>query len=155
MSDEDHHPELLLLHETGGEIEGRGKYHKLLDRYRREPGDTDVDSVLKERGPFNEGLSRSIKRYIDMGIVEPDEEGQSRDVEETEKGERYVSGFERTKSYLDDSFQSTQRRVQRVAREYGDKSMYELVQEPDVQDDKQRSLGTPLSEGAESEKEEQ
>lgn len=154
MSDEDHHPELLLLHETGGEIEGRGKYHKLLDRYRREPGDTDVDSVLKERGPFNEGLSRSIKRYIDMGIVETDEEGQSRDVEETEKGERYVSGFERTKSYLDDSFQSTQGRVKRVAQRYGNKSMYELVQEPDVQEDKQRSLGTPLSEESDSQKEE-
>jgi uncharacterized protein YwgA len=144
MSDEDHHPELLLLHETGGEIEGRGKYHKLLDRYRREPGESDVDSVLRERGPFNEGLSRSIKRYIDMGIVETDEEGQSRDIEETEKGERYVSGFERTKSYLDDSFKRTQDRVQKVATKYGDKSMNELVQEEDVQEDKQRSLGTPL-----------
>jgi hypothetical protein len=150
MSDEDHHPELLLLHETGGEIEGRGKYHKLLDRYRREPGDTDVNSVLKERGPFNEGLSRSIKRYIDMGIVETDEEGQSRDVKETEKGKRYVSGFERTKSYLDDSFQSTRNQVQRVALKYGNKSMNELVQEPDVQEDKQRSLGTPLPGESES-----
>lgn len=144
MSDKDHHPELLLLHETGGEIEGRGKYHKLLDRYRREPGESDVDSVLKQRGPFNEGLSRSVKRYIDMGIVETDEEGQSRDIEETEKGERYVSGFERTKSYLDDSFQNTRDRVQKIASKYGDKSMNELVQEEDVQEDKQRSLGTPL-----------
>ncbi|WP_408960162.1 hypothetical protein [Natrinema sp. 74] len=144
MSDEDHHPELLLLHEIGGEIEGRGKYHKLLDRYRREPGESDVDSVLKERGPFNEGLSRSVKRYIDMGIVETDEEGQSRDIEETEKGERYVSGFERTKSYLDDSFQRTHNRVQKIASKYGDKSMNELVQEEDVQEDKKRSLGTPL-----------
>lgn len=144
MSDEDHHPELLLLHKTGGEIEGRGKYHKLLDRYRREPGESDVDSVLKPRGPFNEGLSRSVKRYIDMGIVETDEEGQSRDIEETEKGERYMSGFERTKSYLDDSFHSTRARVEKVASKYGDKSMNELVQEDDVQEDKQRSLGTPL-----------
>lgn len=154
MSDEDHHPELLLLHETGGEIEGRGKYHKLLDRYRREPGDTDVNSVLKERGPFNEGLSRSIKRYIDMGIVETNEEGQSRDVKETEKGKRYVSGFERTKLYLDDSFQSTCDQVQRVALKYGDKSMNELVQEPDVQEDKQRSLGTPLQGESESQDQE-
>jgi len=79
-----------------------------------------------------------------MGIVETDEEGQSRDVKETEKGKRYVSGFERTKSYLDDSFQSTRDQVQRVALKYGNKSMNELVQEPDVQEDKQRSLGTPL-----------
>lgn len=154
MSDEDHHPELLLLHETGGEIEGRGKYHKLLDRYRREPGESDVDSVLKQRGPFNEGLSRSVKRYLDMGIVETDEEGQSRDIEETEKGERYVSGFERTKSYLDDSFQNTRDRVQKIASKYGDKSMNELVQEEDVQEDKQRSLGTPLSGDSDSHEQE-
>jgi uncharacterized protein YwgA len=154
MSDDDHHPELLLLHETGGEIEGRGKYHKLIDRYRREPGETDVDTILKERGPFDEGLSRTIKRYIDMGIVTVDEEGKSRDVEETEKGERYVSGFERTKSYLDDSFQSTRDRVRKVASEHGSKSMSELVQEPDVQEDKQRSLGTRLPGDADSRKQE-
>ncbi|WP_143823790.1 hypothetical protein [Halosegnis longus] len=154
MSDEDHHPELLILHETGGEIEGRGKYQKLLDRYRREPGETDVEMVLKKRGPFDEGLSRTIKRYIDMGIVEVDEEGQSRDVEETAKGERYVSGFERTKSYLDDSFGSTRERVRKVASKYGEKSMNELVQESDVQEDKQRSLGTQLSERSDSQEQE-
>lgn len=145
MNDGDHHPELLLLHEIGGEIEGRGKYHKLLDRYRRESEETDVEHVLKERGPFNEGLSRTVKRYLDMGIVEADEEGQSRDVRETEKGQRYVSGFERTKSYLDDSFNSTRDRVRSVVSEHGDKSMNQLVQEEDVQEDKQRALGTPLS----------
>jgi len=32
--------------------------------------------------------------------------------------------------------------------------MYELVQQPDVQEDKQRSLGTPLSEESEPQKEE-
>lgn len=150
MSDDDHHPELLLLHEAGGKIEGRGKYHKLLDRYRRESDETDVDHVLKERGPFNEGLSRTVKRYLDMGIVEADEEGQSRDVKETEKGQRYMSGFERTKSYLDDSFQQTRDRVRHVVSEHGDKSMNQLVQEEDVQEDKQRSLGTPLSSDSES-----
>jgi uncharacterized protein YwgA len=145
MSDEDHHPELLLLHEAGGEIEGRGKYHKLLDRYRREADDSDVEHVVKERGPFSEGLSRSVKRWIDLELVETDEEGRSRDIQETEKGERYMSGFERTMLYLDDSFQETRDRAAKVVSEYGDSSMSQLVKEEDVQEDKERALGTPLS----------
>jgi uncharacterized protein YwgA len=150
MSDENHHPELLLLHEAGGEIEGRGKYHKLLDRYRRESEETDVEHVVKERGPFDEGLSKTVQRYLDMGMLDTDEEGQSRDVSETEKGERYMSGFERTKLYLDDSFGATRDRVRRVVSEFGDKSMNQMVQEEDVQQDKQRPLGTPLSTDSES-----
>lgn len=145
MSDKDHHPDLLLLHEAGGEIEGRGKYQKLLDRYRREAEETHVEHVVKERGPFSEGLSRSVKRYIDLGILETDEDGKSRDVKETNKGKRYMSGFERTKLYLDDSFQETRVRAKKVISEYGDLSMYKLVQEEDVQDDKERPLGAPLS----------
>ncbi|WP_052367822.1 hypothetical protein [Haloferax sp. ATB1] len=145
MSDEDHQPELLLLHEAGGEIEGRGKYHKLLDRYRRESDETSVEHILKERGPFDEGLSRSIKRYLDLGLVETDEEGLSRDVSETEKGDRYMSGFERTKLYLDNSFKATRDRARNVISEFGDMSMNQMVQEQDVQEDKQRPLGTRLS----------
>lgn len=145
MSDKEHHPELLLLHEAGGKIEGRGKYHKLLDRYRRESEDSDVEHVVKERGPYDEGLSRTVKRYLDMGMVETNEEGQSRDVEETEKGDQYMSGFERTKLYLDDSFKSTRSRAREVITEFGDLSMNQMVQEDDVQEDKQRPLGTRLS----------
>ena len=153
MSDDDHHPELLLLHEAGGEIEGRGKYHKLLDRYRREAEETDVEHVVKERGPFDEGLSKTVQRYLDMGMLESDEEGQSRDVRETEKGERYMSGFERTKLYLDDSFETTRDRVRQVVSEFGEMSMNQLVQEEDVQQDKQRPLGTRLSTESESNEE--
>lgn len=153
MSDKDHHPELLLLHESGGEIEGRGKYHKLLDRYRRESEETDVEHVVKERGPFDEGLSTTVQRYLDVGMLETDDEGQSRDVKETQKGERYMSGFERTKLYLDDSFQVTQDRVRQVVSEFGDMSMNQMVQEEDVQRDKQRPLGTRLSTKSESEEE--
>lgn len=145
MSDKDHHPELLLLHEMGGNIEGRGKYHKLLDRYRRESDDSDIEHVVKERGPYDEGLSRTVKRYLDMGIVETNEEGQSRDIEQTNKGDRYMSGFERTKLYLDDSFKSTKDRIQNVVSEFGDESMNQMVQKSDVQEDKQRPLGTRLS----------
>jgi len=145
MSDDDHHPRLLLLHESDGEIKGRGKYHKLLDRYRHESEDTDVEHVVKPRGPFDEGLSRSVKRYLDMGLIETDEEGLSRDVRETAKGRRYMSGFERTKLRLDDSFQDTVTTVRNVVSEYGDLSMSQMVQEDDVQDDKELPLGTPLS----------
>ncbi|WP_336022449.1 hypothetical protein [Halobellus salinisoli] len=151
MSDKDHHPELLLLHESGGEIKGRGKYQKLLDRYRREAEETDVEHIVKERGPFDEGLSTSVKRHLDLGMLETDDEGQSRDVKETQKGERYMSGFERTKLYLDDSFQDTRDRMRQIVSEFGEMSMNQLVQKPDVQQDKQRPLGTPLSTESESE----
>ena len=151
MSDEDHHPELLLLHKAGGEIEGRGKYHKLLDRYRRDSEDTDVEHVVKERGPFDEGLSKTVQRYLDLGMLETDEAGPSRDIRETQKGERYVSGFERTKLYLDDSFETTRDQVRKIVSEYGDMSMNQMVQKEDVQQDKQRPLGTRLSKDSDSE----
>jgi hypothetical protein len=64
---------------------------------------------------------------------------------ETEKGDRYMSGFERTKLYLDDSFKATRDRAHNVVSEFGDMSMNQMVQEQDVQEDKQRPLGTRLS----------
>ena len=145
MSDDSHHPELLMLHEADGEIEGRGKYQKLLDRYRREADDPQVDHILKERGPFDTGLSHTVERYLDLGIVETDEDGKSRDIKETKKGERYTSGFERTKLYLDDSFRTTREHIQNVVSEYGDLSMNQMVQQDDVKEDKEHSLGTPLN----------
>lgn len=144
MSDEEHQTRLLIIHEAGGEIEGRGKYHKLLDRYRREAEESDIEHVVKERGPFDPGLSRSVERYRDAGLIETDDEGRSRDIRETEKGERYMSGFERAKSYLDDSFQETLDRARNVISEHGDSSMNEMVQEEDVQEDKKLPYGSRL-----------
>lgn len=149
MSDEEHQPRLLILHEAGGEIKGRGKYHKLLDRYRREADESDIEHVVKERGPYDSGLSRSVRRYRDAGLIETDEEGSSRDIQETEKGKRYMSGFERAKSLVDDSFRETLDTARSVISEYGDSSMNEMVQEEDVQEDKQLPYGSRLS--AESE----
>ena len=145
MSDDDRQIRLLLLHEAGGEIEGRGKYHKLLDRYRREAENTEVEHVLKERGPYDPGLSRSVQRYLDLELVETDEEGTSRDVRETQKGGRYMSGYERVRSQLDESFRNTVEQARQVVGEYGDKSMSQLVQEEDVQADKELPYGTRLS----------
>lgn len=145
MSDDDRQIRLLLLHEAGGEIEGRGKYHKLLDRYRREAEDAEVEHVVKERGPYDPGLSRSVQRYLDLELVDTDEEGTSRDVRETQKGERYMSGYERVRCRLDDSFRNTVEQARRVVGEYGDKSMSQLVQEEDVQADKELPYGTRLS----------
>lgn len=154
MSDKEHQTRLLLLHEAGGEIQGRGKYHKLLDKYRREVEDeTEIEHVVEERGPFDPGLSRSVKRYIDMGIVEPDEDDESRDVRETQKGERYTSGFERTKRRLDDSFERTLQRVRSVVAEHGDRSMSEMVQDKEVQSDKELPYGTRLTSEADSDAE--
>jgi hypothetical protein len=154
MSDKEHQPRLLLLHEAGGEIRGRGKYHKLLDKYRREAeDDTEIEYVVEERGPFDPGLSRSVKRYIDTGIVEPDEDDESRDVQETEKGERYTSGFERAKSRLDDSFERTLQRVRGVVTEHGDRSMSDMVQDEEVQSDKELPYGTRLATEADSDTE--
>lgn len=152
MSDKEHQPRLLMLHEAGGEIQGRGKYHKLLDKYRREAEDeTEIEHIVEERGPFDPGLSRSVKRYIDMGIVEPDEDGESRDVRETEKGARYTSGFERAKSRLDDSFGETLHRIRGVVSEHGGRSMSDMVKDEEVQMDKELPYGTRLATESESE----
>ncbi|WP_435181291.1 hypothetical protein [Halorussus sp. AFM4] len=151
MSNDDRQIRLLLLHEAGGEIEGRGKYHKLLDRYRREAEDAKVEHVVKERGPYDPGLSRSVQRYLDLELVETDEEGTSRDVRETQKGERYVSGYERVRSRLDESFRNTVEQARQVVGEYGDKSMSQLVQKEDVQADKELPYGTRLSDDESSE----
>ena len=150
MNDDAKQIRLLLLHEAGGDIEGRGKYHKLLDRYRRESDDTDIEHVVKERGPYDTGLSRSIKRYLDMGLVETDDEGSSRDVRETQKGERYMSGYQRVRSRLDESFRNTVHQVQEVISEHGGKSMSQLVEEEDVQADKQMPYGTRLQDDSSS-----
>ncbi|WP_135535463.1 hypothetical protein [Halostella pelagica] len=153
MSDEDRQIRLLLLHEAGGEIEGRGKYHKLLDRYRRGAEDTGVEHVVKERGPYDPGLSRSVQRYLDLELVETDEEGESRDVRETQKGERYMSGYERVRSRLDESFRNTVKQARQVVGEYGEKSMSQLVKEEDVQADKELPYGTRLSDDDSAEEE--
>lgn len=142
MTEEDksHHPRLLLLHEAGGEIEGRKKYHKLVRIYQRESGgETEIRTIREERGPFNPGLSKTMRRYIDLGLVEADDDGTSRDVIETEKGERYLSGFERTKRKLDGRFQETLNHVSSVIEEFGHMSGTELEQE--LEDDKESPYG--------------
>lgn len=142
MTDKDksHYPRLLLLHESEGEIEGRKKYHKLVRMYERQAGEeTDISSIREDRGPFDPGLSKTMRRYIDVGLVEADDEGSSRDVEETEKGERYMSGLERTKRRLDAQFQKTRERVSSVISEHGDKSGSELEEE--LSDDKKNAYG--------------
>lgn len=142
MTDKDkpHYPRLLLLHESDGEIRGRKKYHKLVRLYERQADDeTEISSIREDRGPFDPGLSKTMRRYIDVGLVEADDEGESRDVEETEKGERYMSGLERTKSHLDTHFQKTQERVSTVISEFGDKSGSELEEE--LSDDKENAYG--------------
>lgn len=154
MSDDEEQVRLLLLHEAGGEIDGRGKYHKLLDRYRREADETDIEHVVEKRGPYDRGLSRSIQRYVDSGLVDTDEEGKSRGVQETEKGERYMSGYERARSRLDESFNETIQQTRHVVSKYGDLSMNQLVEQEDVQADKELPYGTRLTSDSTSSEEE-
>ncbi|MFD1514005.1 hypothetical protein [Halomarina rubra] len=147
MTDEDksHHPRLMVLHESGGHIEGRAKFHKLLYKYRgEEDGRSSIEQIREERGPFDPGLSKAMQRYVDLGIVEVDESDEPHKIGETEKGERYMSGFERTKSRLDSKFARTKEFVADVVDKHGGRSARDIVQDEDVQEDKDNPYGKEL-----------
>lgn len=135
--DEAHHPRLLLLDEVDGEIEGRAKYHKLLYNYVDEEAEnSELSFVREERGPYDPGLSQAMQRYIDLGHVEVDEEDEPHEIRQTEKGERYMSGYERTKMRLDETFRQTKERIAETVKKHGDKSANEMVQEENIQEAK-------------------
>ncbi|WP_049893554.1 hypothetical protein [Halogranum rubrum] len=139
--DEKHHPRLMMLHESGGHIEGRAKYHKLLFNYADEQTeDSSLDFVLEERGPYDPGLSKAMRRYLDLGLVEVEEDEEPHKISETEKCKRYMSGYERTKMRLDDAFNTTKTRIKDTVSRHGDKSANEMVQRDNIQDAKDNPL---------------
>lgn len=143
--DETHHPRLILLDEAEGRIEGRAKYHKLLFNYADEEADeTALTFVREERGPYDPGLSQAIQRHMDLGLVDVEDDEEPHEVEQTEKGRRYMSGYERTKMRLDDSFRQTKERIRNTIKRHGDKSASEMVDEENVQDAKENPMRKEL-----------
>lgn len=143
--DETHQPRLVLLEEADGYIEGRAKYHKLLFNYADEEADeTDLTFVREERGPYDPGLSQAMKRYVDLGLVDVEEEEEPHEVVQTEKGQRYMSGYERAKMRLDESFRQTKERIRNTVQKHGDKSANEMVGEENVQDAKEKPMRKKL-----------
>lgn len=133
-NDDHHHPRLLMLHHADGRIEGRAKYHKLLFNYvDEEANESRLGFVAEDFGPFDPGLTKAMRRYQDLNLVELEEEFEPYAVEETEKGKRYLSGLERTKMVLDDKFQETKSRILRTVNRHGDKSANEMVQRENIQ----------------------
>jgi len=143
--DETHHPRLLVLDEADGHIEGRAKYHKLLFNYAdEETEETSLKFVLEERGPYDPGLSQAMQRYMDLGLVEVNDEEEPHEVEQTDKGKRYMSGYERTKIRLDETFQQTKQRIQKTVEKHGNKSASEMVEEENIQEAKENPLRKEL-----------
>ena len=143
--DETHHPRLILLDEAEGRIEGCAKYHKLLFNYADEEADeTALTFVREERGPYDPGLSQAIQRYMDLGLVDVEDDEEPHEVEQTEKGRRYMSGYERTKMRLDESFRQTKERIRNTIKRHGDKSASEMVDEENVQDAKENPMRKEL-----------
>jgi uncharacterized protein YwgA len=143
--DETHHPRLILLDEAEGRIEGRAKYHKLLFNYADEEADeTALTFVREERGPYDPGLSQAIQRYMDLGLVDVEDDEEPHEVEQTQKGRRYMSGYERTKMRLDGSFRQTKERIRNTIKRHGDKSASEMVDEENVQDAKENPMRKEL-----------
>lgn len=143
--DETHHPRLLLLDEADGDIEGRAKYHKLLYKYADEEAEeTSLSFVLEERGPYDPGLSQAMQRYMDLGLVDVDDDEEPHEVEQTEKGKRYMSGYERAKKQLDDRFQKTKEKIARTVRRHGEKSANEMVEEENIQEAKENPFRKEL-----------
>lgn len=143
--DDTYHPRLLLLHNADGHIEGRAKYHKLLFNYADEEAeDSSLEFISEDFGPFDPGLSKAMRRYMDLGLVDVDEDEEPYSVSETEKGQRYMSGFERTKMRLDDTFQQTKLRILNTVRRHGDKSANEMVQRDNIQEAKENPFRKKL-----------
>jgi uncharacterized protein YwgA len=143
--DESHHPRLLLLNEADGRIEGRAKYHKLLYNYADEEAkESSLKFVREERGPYDPGLSQAMQRYVDLGLVEVDEDEEPHEMEQTEKGQRYMSGYERTKRRLDETFQLTKNRIRKTVEKHGKKSANEMVGEKNVQAAKENPMQKEL-----------
>lgn len=143
--DETHHTRLVLLDEAEGEIEGRAKYHKLLFNYADEEADeTALTFVVEERGPYDPGLSQAMQRYMDLGLVDIDEEEEPHEIEQLEKGERYMSGYKRAKMRLDRSFQQTKEQIRSTIRKHGDKSASEMVAEENAQEAKENPMRKEL-----------
>lgn len=146
MTDDDtHHPRLLLLDEADGQIKGRAKYHKLLFNYADEDAEeTSLNFVVEERGPYDPGLSQAMQRYADLGLVEVDEEEEPHEVEQTEKGRRYMSGYERAKLRLDETYHKTKQRIKSTIKKHGDKTANEMIDEENVQEAKEHPVGKEL-----------
>lgn len=143
--DNTHHPRLLMLNEADGRIEGRAKYHKLLFNYAdEETEETSLRFVREERGPYDPGLSQAMQRYMDIGLVDVDDDEEPHEIEQTEKGRRYMSGYEQAKQQLDTTFQQTKQRITNTVRKHGDKSANEMVGEQNVQDAKENPMGKEL-----------
>lgn len=143
--DETHHPRLLMLDEANGRIEGRAKYHKLLFNYSDEEAEeTNLTFVREERGPYDPGLSQAMQRYVDLGLVEVDDKEEPHEVEQTDKGKRYMSGFERAKMRLDERFRETKQRIQKTVQKHGDKSASEMVEEENAQEAKENPMRKEL-----------
>ncbi|WP_433624053.1 hypothetical protein [Halomicrococcus sp. NG-SE-24] len=143
--DETHHPRLLMLHESDGRIEGRAKYHKLLFNYvDEETEESSLDFVVEERGPYDPGLSQTMQQYEDLGLIEVDDDEEPHEIEETEKGQRYMSGYERAKERLDTAFQQTKERISSTVKRHGDKSANEMVERENVQKAKDNPMRKEL-----------
>lgn len=143
--DESHNPRLLLLDEADGHIKGRAKYHKLLYNYAdEEANESSLRFVREERGPYDPGLSQAMRRYMDLGLVELNEEEEPHEIKQTEKGNRYLSGYEQTKLRLDDTFRETKQRIANTINKHGDKSASEMVQEENIQEAKENPFRKDL-----------
>ena len=46
--------------------------------------ESSLDFVREERGPYDPGLSKAMQRYMDLGLVDVDDE-ESHEVEQTAK----------------------------------------------------------------------
>lgn len=144
-NDSAHHPRLLLLDEAGGEIEGRAKYHKLLFNYvEEEAKDSSLEFVVEERGPYDPGLSKAMQRYMEVGLVDVEDDEEPHTVEQTKKGKRYMSGYERTKKRLDETYRETREQIANIVSRHGDKSANEMVERENVQDAKENPMRKEL-----------
>lgn len=119
--------------------------HKLLFNYAdEEVEETLLTFVREQRGPYDPGLSQAMQRCIYLGLVEVDDESEPHEVKQTEKGQPYMSRYERAKLRLDESFRQTKERIRNTLRKHGDKSASEMAGEANVHDAKEKPMREEL-----------
>ena len=140
MSEEvfEEYPRLLMLEESGGKIEGRLKFHKMLYKYRNAE-DINWDFRREEHGPFDEGLSSVFDTFEKTGLAKIEEEHKHTFIL-TRDGHKFIDGLKQVWTRLEDEVRDRVETAQKVVEENEGRSGSEIEQDSEIQEVKDETV---------------